>query len=128
MTKTELLDHFAISAMNAQIEKFGITNYFSLAQSSYRLAIEMLEHRDRIHAEWEKKEEQQHLYKNANLHELNLPLRYFNCLRAEDIYTKEQLCKWDIRDLRKIPNLGAKGVQMIKEAMAETNLKLKGQE
>ena len=128
MDKKEMLDHFAVNAMNAQIEKFGITNPFALAQTAYRLAMEMVEHRNRIHAEWEKEEEQQRLYKTANLHELNLPVRYFNCLRAEDIYTKEQLCKWDIRDLRKIPNLGAKGVQLVKEAMAEANLKLKGQE
>ena len=128
MTKEELLDHFATNAMTAQVEKFGITNPFALAQTAYRLAIEMVNHRDKIYAEWAAEKEREQLYKNADLHELNLPVRYFRCLRAEDIYTKEQLCNWDIRDLKRIPNLGAKGVQLVKEAMVEHGLKLKGQE
>jgi DNA-directed RNA polymerase alpha subunit len=128
MNKEELLDHFATNAMTAQVDKFGITNPFALAQTAYRLAIEMVNHRNKIHDEWMAEQEREQLYKNANLHELNLPVRYFRCLRAEDIYTKEQLCKWDVRDLKRIPNLGAKGVQLVKEAMAEHGLKLKGQE
>ena len=128
MTKEEFLDHFATNAMTAQVEKFGITNPFALAQTAYRLAIEMVNHRNKIYDEWMAEQEKEQLYKNADLHELNLPVRYFRCLRAEDIYTKEQLCKWNIRDLKKIPNLGAKGVQLVREAMAEHGLKLKGQE
>ena len=56
MTKEELLDHFAVNAMNAQIEKMGITNPFALAQTAYRMAKEMVEHRDRIIQEWEEEE------------------------------------------------------------------------
>lgn len=128
MTKEELLDHFAINAMTAQIQKFGITNPYTLAQTSYRMAIDMLENRTRIHNEWKREEEQQQQYANADLHELNLPIRYFRCLTAEGIYTKAKLCEWDIRDIRRIPNLGAKGRKLLQEAMAEANLKLRGQE
>ena len=127
MTKEEMLDHFATNAMTAQIQKFGITNPYTLAQTSYRMAQDMMENRKRIHAEWQREEEQQHQYENANLHELNLPVRYFRCLMSEGIYTKEKLCEWDIRDLRRIPNLGAKGLKYIKEAMIEAGLKMKGQ-
>ena len=128
MNKEEMLDHFALHAMKAQIETSGITNYFAIAKTSYRLAVEMMEHRDRIHVEWVRIEDQKHQHKNADLHELNLPVRCFRCLQAEDIHTKERLCEWTERDLRKIPNLGLKGVRSIKEAMAVAGLKLKGQE
>lgn len=127
MNKEELLDHFATNAMTAQIQKFGITNPFTLAQTSYRMAQDMLENRRQIHAEWKREEDQQHQYATANLHELNLPVRYYRCLTAEDIYTKERLCEWTERDIRRIPNLGLKGVKLIKEAMAEAGLKLKYQ-
>jgi hypothetical protein len=33
MTKTEMLDHFALYAMQAQVEKMGMTNPFAMAQS-----------------------------------------------------------------------------------------------
>ena len=128
MTNEELLDHFATHAMTAQIQKFGITNPYTLAQTSYRMAIDMIDNRRRIHEEWKREEEQQQQYANADLHELNLPVRYFRCLTSEGIYTKSKLCEWDIREIRRIPNLGLKGLKLLKEALAEHNLKLKGQE
>ena len=128
MTKQELLDHFATNAMTAQVEKFGITNPFALAQTAYRLAIEMVNHRERILAEWAKEKENEQRYKNANLIELDLPVRYHRCLTSEDIVMKEDLCNWTERELRRIPNLGAKGLQYVKEAMVKHGLKLKGQE
>lgn len=128
MTREEMLDHFATNAMTAQIQKFGITNPYTLAQTSYRMAQDMLNNRKRIHEEWQREERQRQHYENADLVELNLPVRYYRCLTAETIYTKEQLCEWTERDLRRIPNLGMKGLKYIKEAMAEAGLKLKGQE
>lgn len=127
MNKEELLDHFAINAMTAQIQKFGITNPYTLAQTSYQMAEAMLDNRRRINEEWKRQEQQQQQYDNADLHELNLPVRYFRCLTAEGIYTKAKLSEWDIRDIRRIPNLGAKGRKLLQEAMAEAGLKLRGQ-
>jgi DNA-directed RNA polymerase alpha subunit len=128
MIKEELLDHFATNAMTAQVEKFGITNPFALAQTAYRLAIEMVNHRERILAEWAKEKENEKRYKNANLIELDLPIRYHRCLVSEDIVMKEDLCNWTEREIRRIPNLGAKGLQFVKEAMVKHGLKFKGQE
>ena len=128
MTKEEMLDHIAINAMTAQIQKFGITNPYTLAQTSYRMAQDMMENRRQIHAEWKREEDQRQQYESANLLELNLPVRYYRCLISENIYTKERLCEWSERDLRRIPNMGMKGLKYIKEAMAEAGLKLKGQE
>lgn len=128
MNKAEFLDHFAVTAMKAQIEKFGITNPFSMAQTSYRMAIEMLEHRERILREWQKEQEVQHKQQNSDIQELNLPIRYHRCLVSEQILMKQDLCNWTERELRRIPNLGPKGLQFVKEAMALNNLKFKGQE
>lgn len=127
MTLEELLDHFATNAMNAQITKFGITNPYNLAQTSYRMAESMMENRKRIHLEWQREKERQELYENADLTELKLPIRYYRCLIASDIHTKKQLCDWTEREIKRIPNLGAKGLKLLKEAMAASDLKLKGQ-
>ena len=125
MTREELLDHFAINAMNSQIQKFGITNPYTLAQTSYRMAEAMLDNKRRINDEWKQEQKRQEQYASADLHELNLPIRYLRCLQAEDIHTKQRLTEWTDRDIRRIPNLGAKGRKLLQEAMAEAGLKLK---
>lgn len=127
MNNHELLDHFAINAMTAQIQKFGITNPYTLAQTSYRMAQDMLDNRRRIHAEWKANQERQEEYENSDIKELNLPIRYERCLTSEGIWTKKKLCEWTERDIRRIPNLGAKGRKLLQEAMAASGLKLKGQ-
>lgn len=126
MTNEELLDHFAINAMNSQIEKFGITNPYNLAQTSYRVAQDMLENRTRIIAEWKREEEQKIEYATADIHELNLPIRYYRCLIAENIHTKKKLCEWTERDIKRIPNLGPRGLRYLKEAMQAEGLKFWG--
>jgi DNA-directed RNA polymerase alpha subunit len=128
MTKEELLDHFATNAMVAMLTKEPLRDRSIIAQTAYRMAQDMLEVRTRIHREWEEEAKQQERYKTADLEELNLPLRYFRCLRAEGILSKKELCEWDIRDLRRIPNLGSKGLQFIREALVVNGLKLKGEE
>ena len=128
MTKEEMLDHIAITAMSAQIEKFGITNPHALAQTSYRMAEAMMENRRQIHAEWKREEEMQHQYATADLDQLELPVRYYRCLISEGIYTKKRLCEWTEREIRRIPNMGVKGFQFVKEAMFANGLKFRGQE
>ena len=59
MNKEEMLDHFAVHAMQAQIQKMGITNPFELAETAYRMAAHMVERRNRIHTEWAKEQETQ---------------------------------------------------------------------
>ena len=127
MTNEELLDHFATHAMRAQIEKFGVTNTYTLSATAYRVAQDMLDNSRRIKAEWKAEEERQQEYANADLHELNLPIRYYRCLIAEGIHTKKKLCEFTERDVRRFPNFGERGRALLKEAMAEHGLKLKGQ-
>jgi DNA-directed RNA polymerase alpha subunit len=127
MTKEELLDQFATQAMIAILTVEPLRDRSIIAQTAYRMAQDMLEVRYRIHREWAEEEKRQERYKTADLEELNLPIRYFRCLQAENILSKEELCAWTERDLRRIPNLGMKGIQFIKQALAMSGLKLKEQ-
>jgi len=56
---------------------------------------------------------------------LNLTVRTSNCLRAEDIFTIEELCNKTEIDLLKVPNLGRGSLNEIKEALAKRSLTLK---
>jgi len=127
MTNEELLDHFATQAMIAILTVEPLRDRSIIAQTAYRMAQDMLEVRYRIHREWAEEEKRQERYKTADLDELNLPIRYFRCLQAENILSKEELCAWTERDLRRVPNLGMKGIQFIKQALAMSGLKLKEQ-
>ena len=128
MTKEELLDQYAIHAMSAQIAKNGINGIYSISTESYRMAELMWEAREQLYKRREEEAERKRRYEATNLSELGLPIRYHNCLTCEDIWMKDDLCKWTERDLKRVPNLGAKGLQLVKQAMAEHGLKLKGQE
>lgn len=50
---------------------------------------------------------------------LNLTVRTGNCLRAEEIYTLDELCQSSERRLLSIPNLGRRSFNEIKEALAK---------
>lgn len=55
---------------------------------------------------------------------LNMNIRTDNCLRAENIYTLDQLTSRTENDLRKIPNLGIKSIKEIKDKLAAVGLSL----
>ena len=128
MTKEELLDQYAIHAMSAQIAKNGINGIYSISTESYRIAELMWEAREQLYKRREEEAERKRRYEATNLSELDLPVRYHRCLTSEDIVMKEDLCNWTEREIRRIPNLGAKGLQFVKEAMVKHGLKFKGQE
>ena len=123
MTREELLDLFAAEAMKALIatEKH---NPGSVARSAYQIAESMLEEKERILARWQLNED----IKTGSIDKLDLPIRVLHCLRSEGIYTTAQLQQWTTRDLRKIPNMGAKGIREVEYAMLAIGLHLKGQE
>lgn len=132
MTNEELLDKYAIHAMNAFIQKLASNNAGSIrggsiATESYNIAEQMLEQRKITFNRIKEEQERQYRYSNSNIKELNLPIRYQHCLTCEGIWMKEDLNEWSERELRKIPNLGMKGIKLIKDAMAQHGLKLKGQ-
>ena len=50
---------------------------------------------------------------------LNLTVRVGNCLKAEGIYTLDELCQSSERRILSIPNLGRRSFNEIKEALAK---------
>ncbi len=50
---------------------------------------------------------------------LGLTVRTSNCLKAEEIYTLDELCQSSERRLLSIPNLGRRSFREIKEALAK---------
>lgn len=58
------------------------------------------------------------------IQDLELTVRSANCLKAEDIYTVEELIKWTGVTLLKTPNLGKKSLKEIKERLHEWGLTL----
>lgn len=56
---------------------------------------------------------------------LNLTVRTGNCLKGEDIRTLEELCSKKEIDLLKIPNLGRRSLNEIREALAQRGMMLR---
>ena len=61
------------------------------------------------------------------IEELQLSKRAENCLKAERIFTIEQLVKFKEYDLLRMPNLGRISIEEIKRHLSGINEKLKGQ-
>ena len=58
---------------------------------------------------------------------LGLSVRSGRCLEAEEIFTIDQLIYYTENDLLKVPNLGRRSLNEIKDRLAERGLKLRGQ-
>jgi hypothetical protein len=56
--------------------------------------------------------------------ELELTVRTYNCLKAEEIYTVADLVTRTEHELIRVPNLGKKCLEEIKEVLATYNLRL----
>lgn len=59
--------------------------------------------------------------------ELEMTVRATNCLLAKDIYTVGDLVNFSVNDLLKLPNLGRKAINEIKETLASRGLMLAGE-
>lgn len=62
---------------------------------------------------------------NEGIDTLMLTVRTGNCLKAENIYTIEDLLRYSVQGLLKTPNLGRRSIEEIKEALALKGLFLK---
>ncbi len=70
-------------------------------------------------------EEPQATEERMPLEELGLSTRVLHNLKEEGIHTVEDLLALSLRDLKKVPGIGERSVEEIKEALAERGLALK---
>jgi DNA-directed RNA polymerase alpha subunit len=126
MSETELRDHFAGIALAGLIAKIplqelGINDetveYNNIASSAYLYANAMME---------ERSNEEIYLDKSASINQLGLTVRTTNCLMSEDIFTVSELISFRENDLFKIPNMGRKSLNDIKDRLKKYGLKLEG--
>ena len=69
-------------------------------------------------------EEMLHMRKllKTPLHDLDLSVRAYNCLKAADVKTLGDLVKLDISDMMKFRNFGKKSLAELEQLVAEKNL------
>jgi len=58
------------------------------------------------------------------IEDLDFTLRTFNCLKAANINTIEEVCNMTEQDLLKLPNFGRKALNEVKEKLSEIKLGL----
>ena len=117
MKKEELLDQLAIEML--RLAPHLLVKTYEV----YDLAKAMVDRRQHILDQW--------TLRDANsgglIASLGLSVRSGKCLEAEEIHTIDQLIYYTENDLLKVPNLGRRSLNEIKDRLAERGLKLRGQ-
>lgn len=117
MKKEELLDQLAIEML--RLAPHLLVKTYEV----YDLAKAMVDRRQQILEQW--------TLRDANtgglITSLGLSVRAVKCLEADEIYTIDQLIYYRENDLLRLPNLGRRSLNEIKEKLAERGLKLQGQ-
>ena len=114
MNKEELLDQLAMEILRIAPHTF---------ERSYEIAGQMLERRRKIIDEWASRD----AHVEGYVESLELTARSDKCLAANEIFTINQLLKCTENDLLKMPNLGRRSLNEIKDKLAERGLKLREQ-
>lgn len=117
MNREELLDQLAIEILRIAPHTFVKT------YEAYDLAGAMIDRRQCILEQWTLRDANADGY----IEDLALSARSVSCLQAECIRTISQLLRCTENDLLKVPNLGRRSLNEIKDKLAERGLKLRGQ-
>lgn len=132
-TEMELWDEIAMRVAAALAPQKNMLTAEQVADSAYAVAGAMMKRRQEILDHLRKLEEQEKAQNEAlatdtPLTELDLTVRAHNILRAESIYTIEQLCERRAIDLIRAPGMGRKSLNEIREVLRANGLYLKGDE
>jgi DNA-directed RNA polymerase alpha subunit len=117
MNKEELLDQLAIEMLRLA------PHYMVNTREVYDLAGAMVDRRQHILDQWILRDASADGY----IQDLELSARSGSCLEAESIRTISQLLRFTENDLLKVPNLGRRSLNEIKDQLAARGLKLRGQ-
>ena len=135
-TDQELWEEIAIRVAAALAPQKNMLTAEQVANSAYAVAgammkrrREILEHMEKLNKlEEQDKKAQEEAKSGTPLIELDLTVRAQNILRAESIYTIEQLCERRAIDLIRAPGMGKKSLNEIREILRARGLFLKGDE
>ena len=132
-TEMQLWDEIAMRVAAALAPQKNMLTAEQVASSAYAVANAMINTRTKILDQLRKLEEQEKAQNEAlatgtPLTELDLTVRAQNILRAESIYTIEQLCERRASDLIRAPGMGKKSLNEIREILRARGLFLKGDE
>ena len=114
MNKEELLDQLAIEILRIAPHSF---------EKAYDMACVMMDRRRVILEQWILQDASADGY----IEDLALSARSVSCLEAESIRTISQLLRYTENDLLKVPNLGRRSLNEIKDQLAARGLKFRGQ-
>jgi len=125
MTDEEFIDHIALNTLLESLRKvnypMSTTESRRIAYLAYETAEAMLEKRQKLFKEFA----DQKLRESTDLVHLNLTLRTMHALMMDNIYTVAQLTQCTEHHLLRIPNLGRKALNEIKDGLTAKGLKLK---
>jgi DNA-directed RNA polymerase alpha subunit len=125
MTNEEFIDHIALHTLLESLRK--VTHPMSLADANklayvaYATGEAMLEQKLKLLKEFDNLKARE----STDLIHLNLTLRTLHALMGDDIYTIAQLTQCTENHLIRIPNLGRKALNEIKDGLLAKGLKLK---
>ena len=125
MTNEEFIDHIALTTLVESLRKapnpMSNTDPYRLSWLAYETATAMLEQRKKLLKELN----EQKVKESTDLIHLNLTLRTMHALMADEIYVIDQLTQCTENHLLRIPNLGRKALNEIKDGLTAKGLKLK---
>jgi DNA-directed RNA polymerase alpha subunit len=125
MTNEEFIDHIALTTLVENLRK--VTNPMTLTDANrqaylaYATGVAMLEQKLKLLKEFADLKARE----STDLIHLNLTLRTLHALMGDDIYTIDQLTQCTESHLLRIPNLGRKALNEIKDGLSTKGLKLK---
>lgn len=132
-TEMEIWDEIAIRVAAALAPQKNMLSAEQVANSAYAVAGAMMRKRadilERMQEQAKKQEaEKEALANGTPIKELDLTVRTQNTLRAESIYTVEQLCERTAAGLIQVPGMGRKSLNEIREILRLRGLYLKGEQ
>ena len=125
MTNEEFIDHIALTTLVENLRK--VTNPMTLTDANrqaylaYATGVAMLEQKLKLLKEFADLKARE----STDLIHLNLTLRTLHALMGDDIYTIDQLTQCTEHHLLRIPNLGRKALNEVKDGLSAKGLKLK---
>lgn len=122
------LDQIALQILCADLHRNGQLDITSKIRSAYHCAGLMIRFREKHEEELKSQAEKALRQENGDIRgNREITIRTQNALWCSDIYSFDDLTQWTEYELLRLPNLGRKALNEIKEQMAIRGLSLKNE-